>query len=215
METVAGRFPIEPYNTISNGIFLVLVIYWGIQIYKSPAKHQFLMWVLPTIAGCYVGGTMYHATRSHEFWLLLDWVPITVLCSAVVFYFVFKLTSNWWQRVAFLLLLFGVSYLLRMLPIPSSFSISLGYIITALTMLAPLVLYLIRTNGRYLILVLLAFGIFGIAVYFRSIDLTQTLFPMGTHWLWHLFGGIAVHFMITYIFKDNLLNLSANTAAHD
>ena len=82
-------------------------------------------------------------------------------------------------------------------------------------MLAPLVLYLIRTNGRYLILVLLAFGIFGIAVYFRSIDLTQTLFPMGTHWLWHLFGGIAVHFMITYIFKDNLLNLSANTATHD
>ena len=28
------------------------------------------------------------------------------------------------------------------------------------------------------------------------------IFSMGTHWLWHLFGGIAVHFLIAYIYQD-------------
>jgi len=25
---------------------------------------------------------------------------------------------------------------------------------------------------------------------------------MGTHWLWHTFGGIAVFFLLYYIYKD-------------
>ena len=215
METLPGRFPTEPYNTISNGIFLILVIYWGVQLYRSPAKHSFLSWVIPTIGICYIGGTMYHGTRSHEFWLLLDWVPITLLCSSAVVYFVFKLTHNWWMRIFSLMLLFGSSYLVRLLPLPPHLSVSLEYVILASTILVPLTWYLIRTKGQYLAWVLLAFGIFGLAIYFRSIDLTQNLLSMGTHWLWHLFGGVAVHLLIAYIFKDNLLNLSANTADHD
>ncbi|MER3375670.1 MAG: hypothetical protein RIM83_13610 [Allomuricauda sp.] len=109
-----------------------------------------------------------------------------------------------------------MSFLLRILPIPGPWRISLGYVITAATILFPLVWYLVRTEGRNMVFVILAFGFFGIAVFFRSIDLAQTFFPMGTHWLWHFFGGVAVHFLIAYIFKDNLLNLSANTAIkHD
>ncbi|MER3319617.1 MAG: hypothetical protein RIB79_15100 [Allomuricauda sp.] len=216
LETVEGRFPVEPFNTYSNLIFLVLIIYWGVKVYRNPKQHQFLAWVLPIIAISYVGGTVYHATRSHEFWLRLDWMPIMLLCAALVIYFIFKLVKSWWQRLLLIAILLGTSFLLRILPIPSGLRISLGYIITAATILVPLLWYLVKTNGRNVIYVVVAFLIFSVAIFFRSIDLHQNLLPMGTHWLWHLLGGIAVHFLIAYIFKDNLLNLSANSASnHD
>ncbi len=134
---------------------------------------------------------------------------------ALVVYFVVKLVHKWWKRLVLLVVLFGISFLLRVIPIPVTLRISLGYVITAMTILFPIVWYLIRTRGQNMIWVLLSFSTFGVAVFFRSIDLKQDILPMGTHWLWHLFGGVAVHFLITYIFKDNLLNLSANSADHD
>ena len=214
LETMEGQFPVEPFNTFSNLIFLFLIIYWGIKVYRNPKQHQFLAWVLPIIGISYVGGTVYHATRSHEFWLRLDWMPIMLLCAAVVIYFIFKLVKSWWRRIIWIVILLGASFLLRILPIPIGLRISLGYVITAATILIPIAWYLIRTKGKNITLVVTAFIIFAIAIFFRSIDLHQDFFPMGTHWLWHLFGGIAVHFLIAYIFKDNLLNLSANSVSH-
>ncbi|MDF0707077.1 hypothetical protein [Flagellimonas okinawensis] len=216
LETVEGRFPVEPFNTLSNLIFLALIIYWGTKVYRNPEHHRFLSWVLPIIGVSYVGGTIYHATRSHEFWLRLDWMPIMLLCAALVVYFIVKLVTTWWQRISWIVVLLGASIFLRVLPIPEGLRISLGYVITAATMLIPLIWYLVKTKGANMHLIITAFCIFGIAIFFRSIDLHQDFFPMGTHWLWHLLGGIAVHFLIAYIFKDNLLNLSANSASnHD
>lgn len=213
LETLDGRFPVEPYNTLSNLIFLFIIIYWGLKVYKNTKEHLFLAWVLPVIAVSYVGGTIYHATRSHEFWLRLDWMPIMFLCAALVIYFIFKVVKPWWQRLLLVVLLLGASYMLRIIPIPTGWRISLGYVITAITILLPLVWYLIKTKGKNVSLIILSFAIFAVAVMFRSIDKNQTFLSMGTHWLWHFFGGVAVHYLIAYIFKDNLLNLSANTAS--
>ena len=139
-----------------------------------------------------------------------------LLCAALVIYFIFKLVKSWWQRLLLITILLGISFLLRILPITSGLRISLGYIITAATILVPLLWYVVKTKGKNVIYVVVAFLTFSVAIFFRSIDLHQNLFPMGTHWLWHLLGGIAVHFLIAYIFKDNLLNLSANSASnHD
>ncbi len=212
LETIEGRFPVEPFNTYSNLIFVAILLYWGSKVYKNPRQHLFLAFVLPIIAISYVGGTIYHASRSHEFWLRLDWMPIMLLCFALIVYFIFKVVHSWWQRLLLLILIFGTSFFLRILPIADTWRISLGYIITAFTILLPIIWYVIKTKRRNLILVVSAFAVFGVAIYFRSIDLNQTFFPMGTHWLWHFFGGVAVHFLIAYIFKDNLLNLSANSA---
>ncbi|WP_431162188.1 hypothetical protein [Flagellimonas beolgyonensis] len=211
LETVEGRFPVEPFNTYSNLIFLAILLYWGVKVYKAPRQHSYLAFALPIVFISYVGGTVYHATRSHEFWLRLDWMPIMFLVASLVIYFVFKLVSAWWKRLVFIVALLGISFALRVLPMPSGLRISLGYAISAGTILIPLLLYLKKTHWRNAWLIALSFGIFGIAIGFRVMDKTQGLFPMGTHWLWHFFGGIAVHFLIAYIFHDNLLNLSANS----
>jgi hemolysin III len=211
LETLQGRFPVEPFNTYSNLIFLAIIIYWGIKVYQNPKQHVYLAWVIPIIAISFVGGTVYHATRSHEFWLRLDWMPIMFLVASLVIYFVFKLVSAWWKRLVFIVGLLSISFALRVLPMPSGLRISLGYAISAGTILVPILLYLKKTRWENVHLITSSFGIFGVAIAFRIMDKLQDLFPMGTHWLWHFFGGIAVHFLIAYIFRDNLLNLSANS----
>ncbi len=215
LETVAGRFPVEPFNTFSNLVFLLLLLYWGSSIYSKPKTHPFLAVVLPVIFLSFIGGTAYHATRNGEIWLLLDWVPIMLLCVALVVYLVFKIVQTSWKRFLLLTLLLGGSFLLRILPLPEALRISLGYIITALTILIPLLWYLIISQWKNVVLVILAFAVFGLAIFFRSIDLKQELFPMGTHWLWHFFGGVAVHLLISYIYRDNLLNLSPSKVFSD
>lgn len=204
-ETLEGRFPVEPFNTYSNLIFLFIVIYFGIKVFQEPKKHPFLVWALPVIGLGYVGGTIYHATRSAEIWLLLDWVPITVLSLAGVIYFIFKWMDSWLQRIVLVVAMIGIYLGLRALPFPATMRLTLGYIITAGVIAIPVFGYLYKTNWRNLRYVAAAFGIFGFAVFFRFIDRRFDLdfLWMGAHWLWHLLGGLAVFFLIKYIYRDN------------
>ncbi|MGB3776538.1 MAG: hypothetical protein WA951_14860, partial [Leeuwenhoekiella sp.] len=204
-ETVSGRFPVEPFNTFSNLIFLFIVVYFGLKVYKSPKTHPFLIWVLPVIGIAYVGGTIYHATRSAEIWLLLDWVPIMLLSLAGVVYFIGKWTETWPQRILLATIIIGCFFGLRLLPLNPSVKISFGYLVTALAIAVPIIGYLYKTKWNNAKDVAIAFAIFGLAVFFRFVDKRMDIdfFYMGTHWLWHSFGGLAVFFLIRYIYKDN------------
>lgn len=201
-ETLPGRLPVEPFNTFSNLIFLVLIVYWGRKVFARGSKQDFLKGVIPVIALSLVGGMMFHGTRSHEFWLVLDWLPILLLSLALVIYMIAKLTPNIWGRLLIFLGIFALSLGLRFLPFPDGLRISLGYTITAFTISAPLLVYLWRTRWRYAGFAGSAVGVFLLAVYFRSIDRSQQFFEMGTHWVWHLLGGVAVHLLITFVYKD-------------
>ena len=75
-ETIEGRLPVEPFNTASNFLFLAIIIYFVWKIRRNHRQHLFLAFILPVLFIGFIGGTLYHATRSHEIWLLLDWVPI-------------------------------------------------------------------------------------------------------------------------------------------
>ncbi|WP_091406219.1 hypothetical protein [Aquimarina amphilecti] len=103
-------------------------------------------------------------------------------------------------------MIFGVSFAVRLLPIPIAVRISLGYIITAIRVLLPIILYLIKIKKETKEAIILAFIFFAIAVSFRSADkfLKTDFLYMGTHWLWHLFGGVSVFFLMRFIYKDQL-----------
>ena len=206
-ETNPGPWPVEPYNTYSNLIFVAIVLYWGKKVYADRKNHWFLSWVLPIIFISYIGGTIYHGSRSHDFWLFLDWVPIMLLCLSLIAYLVSRIVTSTLSRIFLFLGLMLLFFGLRFLPLNETLRISIGYVITALTLVLPFVLYLNKTSWKNSALVLAAFAVFGLAVYFRSIDLQQQWFEMGTHWLWHLLGGVAVHLLIAYLYKDNLVSL--------
>lgn len=210
-ETIAGRLPVEPFNTFSNLIFLFIVIYFGLKVYKEPEKHPFLVWILPIIAISYVGGTLYHATRSAEIWLLLDWVPIMFLSLAGVVYFIVKWTETRLQRIVLAIAIIGSFFILRNLNIAPQIQLSFGYLLSALAIAIPVVGYLYKTNWYNARYVVYAFSIFGLAVFFRILDKRTDveIFWMGTHWLWHSFGGLAVFFLIKYIYEDNARDASS------
>ncbi|WP_290476254.1 MULTISPECIES: hypothetical protein [unclassified Leeuwenhoekiella] len=204
-ETVAGRFPVEPFNTYSNFIFLFIVLYFFLKIYNRPRQHWFLMITLPLIFVGYVGGTLYHGLRSAEIWLLLDWVPIRGLSFLAVLYFIFKWKDTWSQRILFILAIGAAFIGLRYLPVPENIEHNLGYLINALSILIPVIGYLSKTSWKHAAWAFSGFFIFGCAIGFRFIDqrLDFEVFWMGTHWLWHLLGGLAVFCILNYIFLDN------------
>lgn len=211
-ETLAGRFPVEPFNTLSNLVFFFILVYWSVKVYKNPKENRFLSLALPVLGVGWIGGTLYHATRSHEIWLLMDWVPILLLCFAAVLYFIFKLIRPAAYRLALLAAIIAISVALRWLPVPNGYVLTIDYVISALTVLIPIFLYLRATKWVHGSWVLAAVLCFGIAIVFRYLDGRQEILSFGTHWLWHIFGGISVFFMFKYIYEDKQLSLNKISA---
>lgn len=201
-ETLAGRLPVEPFNTFSNLFFLAIIIYFSIKVYKNYRQHLFLAFAIPVLFISFFGGTIYHATRSHEIWLLLDWVPIILLCLSVSVYFSFKVGTNWYKKTAILVLVFLLIFGVRIIDWPEKLSISIGYLGTVFGLLLPVILYLIKTSFKNGLQIILAVFSFALAISFRVLDSQFVQLEMGTHWLWHSFGAIAVFFLMNFIFKD-------------
>ncbi len=202
-ETVAGRFPVEPWATSTNLVFLFIIAYWLIRIIRSPARHRMLLAALPVLAIGWLGGTMYHATRSHDLWLLMDWMPILILALMAAFWLWHNVTG----RTLFALLAITVSLqaamLVHLLPgLKHGYHIGLGYGMLALTILIPAGVHCAlrwRTGWPWLVSALLAFVV---AIAARQLDhrLGELLLPMGSHFLWHIFGGVSVFCLMAYIF---------------
>lgn len=203
-ETVMGRFPVEPFNTLSNLVFLAVIIYFSYKVWHSKKSQYFLKFMMPIFFIGYLGGTIYHATRSAEIWLLMDWVPIVLLCVACAVYFTFKATRGWTARILLMVIIIALNIVPRWIEFPVGYRTSIGYVGTAIAVLLPIVVYGYRTNwhrARFL-----GFGVlsFVLAVSCRTLDKKFHLdfLWMGTHWLWHTLGGIAVFWIMLYIYED-------------
>lgn len=203
-ETLMGRFPVEPFNTASNLIFLAVIVYFSYRVWHSAKPHYFLKFMMPIFFIGYLGGTIYHATRSAEIWLLMDWVPIVVLCVACAGYFTFKATKGWKARVVLILSIMALNIVPRWIEFPVGYRNLAEYVGTAVALLLPIVIYAYRSSwhrARFL-----SFGVFFfvLAISCRTLDkkFDFDFLWMGTHWLWHLFGGIAVFWIMRYIYED-------------
>ncbi len=206
-ETVLGRLPVEPFNTASNLIFLLVIIYFLLKVSRSQQPQWFIKGMLPVFFIGWVGGTVYHATRSGELWLLMDWVPIVILSGACSIYFIFKSFVTITKRLLFIILVVALNVAPRILNFSDGYGNSIGYAGTALGVIMPIVIYLKQTlwiRARYFVYSVAAFLV---ALSFRTLDkkFDMDYLWMGTHWLWHLLGGVAVFWMMLYIYKDNEL----------
>jgi hemolysin III len=205
-ETDMSGWPVEPWATYSNLIFLLIFIYWGARVVRRLREQRFIAFCLPFLFVGFVGGTVYHATRSHPVWLLLDFLPILFLCVCASVYYWRKLHTHWLLIVvavaAPIMLVRGLALLLGL---PQEMQINLGYASLAVPIVLPIVLHAVRRRQRAAWLVAGALACFAVAVLFRHADLRvpSAVFPMGTHWLWHVFGGVSTHLLIWYVYLDN------------
>ena len=186
---------VEPWNTASNLLFLLIVIYW----WKRLAHHLVFRICLIGLAVGWFGGSLYHGWRDRELWYWMDFLPIYCL--------VLIMSSVFWHRIKHWIL-GPILFLICFLPSAwqlvtgqvSSSLIAWGYGGLAVAIFFPLFLDAWYRNFQDIIWALLAISCVLAALIFRRFDLELTdWLPQGTHFLWHCLGALAIHFLLIYI----------------
>lgn len=204
-ETQIGRFPVEPWNTFSNLIFLGVWVLFAYRTRFDRKKHPLFIVTLPVLLVGFVGGTVFHATRASNVWLVMDFVPIGILAIAGALYFWLRVVPNAMVAASLFLLTMSFSFAARRLvDLPRHLSISLGYGTLALGVLLPIVLHSRQSNWYGLARIIAAAAFFSIAITFRIVDREiVSLLPMGSHFLWHIFGGLSTYLILDYAYQDD------------
>jgi hypothetical protein len=122
-----------------------------------------------------------------------------VLAVAATVYLWVQASPRWWHVVAVV----GLAVLLQRLAwfLPTQYAISVSYASLALLILVPTAVLLVQTRFRDGGWVVLALACFGTALFFRVADAWHWLAPVGTHWLWHVFGAAATAALIEYLYR--------------
>lgn len=207
-ETDLSQFPIEPFNTFSNLLFLFVIIYWlkKLPLISDKRFKNFLNLSLPILFIGFVGGTIYHATRSHNIWLILDFGPIYVLSILTSVYMWKKLRVNFLKIAIYIISLFIIPKLLfQELFENSTYEITMGYILIAVTILLPIILYEVKNRWSGKKEIIKALVCLVIAISFRIFDSSQFVqshVSIGTHWLWHSFGAATTHLLLIYLSRN-------------
>ena len=153
----------------------------------------------------WIGGTVYHATRSSVLWLALDWVPIAGLCCMASVRFALQLKRPLRTRLLCLGLPLVLALVIgsRLVGTPSV-RVSLGYVVLAAVVACPALMYSVQMGGRRVGVLVGAVAAFLVALAFRLADagFISERPRLGTHFLWHLFGGAATYLVLEYLLRD-------------
>jgi hemolysin III len=204
-ETDVSQFPVEPWNASSTLIFLLIVLVFLRRTGGDHKRFPFTVVTLPILFIGFLGGAIYHATRSHWIWLTLDFSPIFILVLLASLYFWHSVLSSWWKSVFTVIFLFATSIGIRsMIEGSLTLKISAGYSLLAINILLPAFLHAANKNWAGIRYLLLAPIFFILAITFRYFDqsLSDSYLPMGTHFLWHLLGGGSVFVLMEYVFQS-------------
>jgi len=209
-ETNLSQFFPEPFNTITSAFFLVIAVYWTIKLRGNFNQHKFLSGALVLLFIGGIGGTTYHGLRRWSVFILMDWMPIMLLCLSAGIYFLAKLT-RWYFAVLIVIMYAFFQIYVRQLFSQRDFQlfINVNYAFMAALVLFPVFGYLVKTNwknGKWVGFALIAF-IF--ALTFRIADKWEVL-TIGTHFLWHTFGAMASFCMLNYIYLVNFKKIKLN-----
>lgn len=192
-------FP-EPFNAITSCFFLAIAFYWTFKLRKDYKSHPFLTYCLVLLYIGGIGGTTYHAFRQWRMFIMMDWMPIMLLCVSAGVYFLAQLLK-WYWAVLMVVAYVAFQFFFRSMVVPDNIQlfININYAMMASLVLLPVLGYLISTkwkNGKWVGIALLAFMV---ALTFRIADKWEWL-STGTHFLWHTFGAIASFCMFNYIY---------------
>jgi Ceramidase len=184
----------EPLNAISNLSFLIAA--WAIlQLAQRQQKTPAGIWILITLTiSIGIGSFLFH-TFATEWASLLDVIPILLFQLCFLWLYSRQVIGLKYRYIGTLLIgfIFASTF-------SSQFTIvlngSLSYLPAFLILLGfGLYHYQFKKHENFVILV--AAGIFLLALIFRSLD--QLICPyssIGTHFIWHICNGALLYFSI-------------------
>ena len=195
-----GDVIIEPWNAISSIAIALPALYWGWRLRKDLRKYWFIALCMPFLFLNGLGSTLFHATRSSNFLLFMDFLPAAIVTLMVSIFLWAKAVRKWyWVLVAIVIstvLRFGVMSLTD-----PPLSINLGYAVGGITFLVPLVILLVRMKGKGTGLIVATILSFCFALLFREADAwNPPILPMGTHFLWHIATGVGGFLLGSYLY---------------
>lgn len=202
----------EPWNALSSLAFFIPVIYWFFILRGQFKQHPIFMILLPLLFLNGLGSTLFHAFRAHQFFLILDWLPASIMSITLATYFWTLILKKWYFGLLAVTGFYGSSMLIVELldgtPRLREIAPNIGYFFVGCALFLPLLIHLFRTKFKYAYLVMLSFTFLGLALLFRSIDFPTpnpfpSILPQGTHFLWHIFSSFAVFSLGYFIYYLN------------
>jgi len=196
-------FP-EPFNTLTSFLFTLLSVFWLLKLQKDFKDHIFLGISTIILFIGSIGGTVYHGLRKYPVFLVMDYLPIMILCFMATFYFLFRAIRNPLMAIlgllAYFLAIGAIHFILRSSPRP--YQISINYGLMALMVISCTFIFLHTIRYQKIQWIYTALLSFVLALTFRVADPWKWL-PMGTHFLWHIFGMIATASMFNFIYETD------------
>lgn len=202
----------EPWNAFSSLFFFIPIIYWIWRLKGEYQNHKILVAVLPLLFLNGLGSTLFHAFRSHQGFLLLDWLPSSIMSIILSAYFWTKIVKKWYFGILIVLAFYVSAYLTIMglsnIPWFRHFSINVSYFFIGCSFLIPLIVQIYRNKFKLWLSVVVTIFSLMAALACRSLDYPTPnpfpeLLPQGTHFLWHVFSSIAVFSLGFFIYSTN------------
>lgn len=201
-ETDPSQIIVEPFNALSALVFVGIALWWLHKLRGRFNERTFLyISTLILLTGA-VGGTIYHAFRFAAFFILMDWLPILILCLMAATYFLYHTLYSIPKAFGIMLcVIIAQAVIWNLGNTTGNHNINVNYALMALTVLLPLLAFMRKKAFRDWQIVTLAFSCFAFALFFRIVD-REAWISTGTHFLWHLFGAVACHLMFLYIYRS-------------
>ncbi|TSA45222.1 hypothetical protein D4R52_02900 [bacterium] len=191
-EKVTGFWLTEPLNALTNLAFLIGAYYLYKFIRINRVKSHLSIFLVGLMVAVGLGSLSWHVHRS-EVTLLLDRLPIYIFFSFVIYFAIQTLTKNKIFTIAVSALL-AIIYYVFFTYIPG-INVFYGLLrfVFAFIILATLNFLIKREYGSEYNLII-PLTIFAAALIFRTLDLfVCPLFPLGTHFLWHIFIAVGMY----------------------
>ncbi|MCB0823604.1 MAG: hypothetical protein KDC09_12960 [Bacteroidales bacterium] len=199
-ETHPGQLIVEPWNALSSLLIVLPAIYWFFIIRKDWQNYKFMLYAIPLMIIGGMGSTLFHAFRVSRFFLYMDFVPPAILTISMSIYFWIKILKRWWY-VFFIIIPTFVLRFLMFGELPQHMAINVSYIMTGIITGLPLLFLMFKTKFFKINYVIYTILLFMAAILFRELDTREfSLFPMGTHFLWHAFTGAGAWFILAYLY---------------
>lgn len=216
-EFVAEAFVKEPWNTYSSLFFLVPVFFWAIKLWGSYRENWMIVIILPFLFLNGIGSTFYHAFRTSNFFLILDFAPAIVVCLITGTYLWTKVIKKWYWGLLILISAYMIAPLMMRFftgLFGEAWS-NIGYFTIGTAFLLPALIFLLKTNYYKWGYVLMSILLLTAAIIFRSLDHPTPnpfpeLLPQGTHFLWHIFSAMAVFSLGYYFYFIKHIELNKN-----
>lgn len=192
-ERTGPEYWAEPINALSNLAFVAAGL-WFLVKFRSQRRDgwtETLAWMVTAVG---IGSWLFH-THANRLTIFADVIPIAIFTLTYILYAIRRYLGLAWPAgiavfVGYLVVIGAVT-----MAIPESWRDATNGSTGYLPAWAALVVFgataAIVKGNRAGLFVLAAAGLMLLSLVFRAIDpLICEAFPIGTHFLWHIFNGV-------------------------